>query len=166
MKEIWKDCKANKNYQVSNFGRVRSQESKDTIGRIIKAKILNYKNINSRGYCIIRFQLGGKKSNHTVHRLVADAFLANPQELPQINHKDGDKTNNHINNLEWCNNSYNQKHAVDCGMTKTTLTKKQVEAIRYLYFNGDVTQAELAEDFGVVQQQISRIIRKERWNRE
>lgn len=165
MREIWKNCKENACYQVSNLGRVRSKTTLDSIGRKINGKYLNHQNINSRGYCIIRFSFGGKLTSHTIHRLVAHAFLANPNDLPQINHKDGDKTNNCVDNLEWCDNRHNQRHAVDNGMKKTTLTQRQVEAIRYLYKNGNVTQKELAEDFEVVQQQISRIVRKERWSR-
>ena len=66
---------------------------------------------NHKGYLQVCLTLDGKKVTKRVHRLVAESFIPNPKGLPQVNHIDGDKTNNDISNLEWCDNSQNQKHA-------------------------------------------------------
>ena len=103
MEEIWKTVKGYEGrYEISNMGRVRSfaQDSKEG-----KIKIGNP---NMRGYlCILLYDGNGNKKWYFVHRLVADAFIENPNEYPQINHKDENKTNNCVDNLEWCTNEYN-----------------------------------------------------------
>lgn len=67
--------------------------------------------INQKGYYQVRVTHERKKSWFIVHRTVAKFFIPNPNNLPQVNHKDGNKLNNHYSNLEWCNNSHNQLHA-------------------------------------------------------
>jgi hypothetical protein len=98
-KEIWKDCKGYEGkYQVSSMGRVWS----------IKRQSVLKGSADKDGY--IRVQLtakNGKTKTEKVHRLVAIAFLDNPDNLPQVNHKDENKQNNCITNLEWCDCSYN-----------------------------------------------------------
>lgn len=74
--------------------------------------------VNSRGYRQVQMQTDGKMKCSTVHRLVAEAFIPNPDCLPQINHIDGDKTNNSVENLEWCDNSHNQLHAYAHGYNR------------------------------------------------
>ena len=93
-KEEWKPIKGYEGlYEVSNYGNVKS----------LKDNKLLRKQYHSSGY--IQFSFGGKK--HYAHRLVAMAFLPNPNKLPVINHKDEDKTNNFVENLEWCTIKYN-----------------------------------------------------------
>lgn len=105
LKEIWADIPNYEGeYQVSNYGRVKNLSK----GRILKGHKTN------RGY--IQVELHGKVL--VVHRLVAQAFIPNPQDKPQVNHIDGNKTNNHINNLEWCTNGENQIHAYRLGLNK------------------------------------------------
>lgn len=99
--EIWITIKQNENYEISNTGKVRNKKTK----RILKP----WK--NSRGYLIITLRNGYKSKCHTVHRLVAENFILNPNNLPQVNHIDGNKQNNFINNLEWVSASENMKHA-------------------------------------------------------
>ena len=83
-------------YRISNLGRIQNS----------KGKILSpYK--NKFGYLNIDLFVNGKKWKCKVHRLVATAFIPNPDNLPMVNHKDEDKANNNITNLEWCDNSYN-----------------------------------------------------------
>lgn len=107
MQEIWKDVKGYEGlYQVSNFGRVRSLNYKHTKN----VKELAYR-INHKGYIDVHLSKNGKSKHLVVHRLVAKTFIPNPNNLPQINHIDGNKQNNRIDNLEWCNNSENLKHA-------------------------------------------------------
>ncbi len=74
--------------------------------------------INTNGYIQVEFKVDKKRVLKLVHRLVAESFIPNPENKPQVNHIDGNKTNNHISNLEWCNNSENQKHAYRTGLNK------------------------------------------------
>lgn len=105
--EIWRDIKDFEGYQVSNYGRVRSngKEVKYSDGRVyVYNKILK-----PRGdtYLYVNMYVGGKTLRKSVHRLVAKAFLPNPEELPEVNHKDENKKNNNVENLEWCTKEYN-----------------------------------------------------------
>ena len=90
------------------------------------------------GYKFVAISLeDGKRKYFMVHRLVALAFILNPDDLPEVNHKDGDKSNNNASNLEWCTHAYNSKHAVQNGFIPSgskhpfsKLSPKQVVAIR------------------------------------
>ena len=97
-------------YEVSNLGRVKSKKRVDInrlgVKRILKEKILKPCK-EKNGYLRVNLWVNGKNKHYTVHRLVANAFIPNPDKLPQINHKDEDKTNNNISNLEWCTPEYN-----------------------------------------------------------
>lgn len=109
-KEIWKDIQGWEGYQVSNWGRVKSCERVviDTLGRRqpFKETILIPQNDN-RGYLRVNLYKNKKMTHYLIHRLVAEAFIPNDDNLPQVNHKDEDKTNNHVSNLEWCDSKYN-----------------------------------------------------------
>lgn len=99
--EIWKTVTGYENtYEVSNVGRVRNTKT----GKYITPKH------NNRGYVQIRLNHNGKADNWLLHRLVAVTFIQNPNGLPQINHKDENKDNNLVDNLEWCTNSYNRHY--------------------------------------------------------
>lgn len=105
--EEWRDIKGYEGlYQVSNFGRVRSLNRMDSIGRQRQGRILKPSS-NEWGYPHVVLSKNGKHKTVRVHRLVAIAFLPNPDNLPEVNHKDENKYNNHVNNLEWCNHQYN-----------------------------------------------------------
>ena len=100
MKEIWKEVTDyNVLYQVSNMGYVRRN------GKILKSSP------NHKGYLMVNLYLNGKRKNHKVHRLVATAFISNPENKPTVNHKDGNKQNNVIANVEWATYSENNLHA-------------------------------------------------------
>ena len=114
MKEVWKDIKDYEGlYQVSNLGRIKS------VDRIIKRKkngdyfqkgrILNLQ-IAKNGYYICKLSYQNKKPSKNVHKLVAEAFISNPNNYPCINHKDENKLNNNVNNLEWCTCKYNNNY--------------------------------------------------------
>lgn len=107
MKEEWRILNFEPNYEVSNFGLVRRKDNK----RILKDKD------NGRGYRAVHLSHG---KLYYVHRLVAMCFLPNPNNYPQVNHINGDKSDNNVINLEWCTCSYNNKHAILIGLRKTT----------------------------------------------
>ena len=116
MEEIWKAIEGYEGkYEVSNLGRVRSLDMKfDRIWNGItqhyhvKGRILKQKTDN-KGYAFIGLSNGARHniSYFRVHQLVAKAFIPNPDNLPQVNHKDENKQNNIVSNLEWCNAQYN-----------------------------------------------------------
>lgn len=105
-KQIWKDIEGYKGlYQVSNTGRVRSLNYLHTG----KTKVMK-QGTNKGGYKVIGLHRNGKRKVHSVHRLVALAFIPNPNNYPFINHKDENKTNNAVWNLEWCTPKYNSNY--------------------------------------------------------
>lgn len=124
MDEEWRDIPGFENrYQVSTYGRVRSVPryvSNHTGELLVKGKVLSQRT-NKKGYmCIDIVRNDGKRCYYGVHRLVALTFLQNPLNKPQVNHIDGNKVNNHIDNLEWCTNSENEKHAFRMGLNKVS----------------------------------------------
>lgn len=84
-------------YAVTSCGRVWSYRSK----KFMKLRV------NKKGYVNVNFKVNGQQSSHSVHRLVALAYLPNPDNLPEVNHKDENKQNNAVTNLEWCSRIYN-----------------------------------------------------------
>lgn len=119
--EIWKPIAWFPNYQVSNKGRVKNIET----GRVLK------NGSTPQGYAIVGLYNGdGKPKKITVHRLVAQAFLSNPDNLPHINHIDEDKTNNDVTNLEWCTASENRVHSnhqYSCKINQLSLDGKFIK---------------------------------------
>lgn len=112
-KEIWKDVVGYEGlYQVSNLGRVKSLPRRIMCGWadfISKEKIISQAN-HRQGYKIVCFHRNGKQKTYKVHRLVAEAFIPNHKKYKCINHKDENKSNNVVSNLEWCNHSYNNNY--------------------------------------------------------
>ena len=109
-------------YEVSNMGRVKNLNYKGSG----KEKIL--KNIKRRkGYLMVILTKNGKRRGFLVHRLVAEAFIPNPNNLPEVNHIDRDRANNHVDNLEWVTHSDNMKHSYKLGINCEPLRKYSQE---------------------------------------
>ena len=111
--EVWKDIKGyDGKYQISNLGRLRSLYFLDAKGHVCPKVYYMKWSVKRKGCHQSRLCLKGKLGSSVVaHRLVAEAFIPNPNNLPQVNHIDGDKTNNCVNNLEWCTNQENALHS-------------------------------------------------------
>jgi hypothetical protein len=133
--EIWKDIENFSKYQVSNLGRIKSK------GRYTKVGIKNqdkcYRKeyivdgfINKKGYKqVTLYDDNGKPKTMRVHKLVALAFIENEDNLPQINHKDGNKQNNCVDNLEWISNYDNIQHAIKNGLVNQELRKENMRKV-------------------------------------
>lgn len=118
MKEIWKDIPGYEgSYQVSNLGRVRSLNYNHT-GEI---KLLK-QGTDKKGYKRVSLYKNGKEKKYPVHRLVAITFISNPNNYKEVNHKDEDKSNNNVNNLEWCTREYNINYGT--AMKRSSESKK------------------------------------------
>ena len=121
MMEKWKDVVGYEGkYEVSNLGRVRSLNYL----RTGKAKLLKQQ-VDKYGYKRMRLYKDGKAKSLLVHRLVAMAFLPNPNNLPMVNHKDENKTNNNVDNLEWCTASYNNNYGTKIERQSKSMTGKK-----------------------------------------
>ena len=110
-------------YSVSNEGRVKSMAKKWFAGvhnrsQRSKGETLLRQHINRLGYVKVNMHGIEKPRIMAVHRLVATAFIPNPENKPEVNHKDGNKGNNHVSNLEWATLSENRRHAYSCGLTR------------------------------------------------
>jgi hypothetical protein len=121
--EIWKDVVGYEGYyQVSSFGRIKSvdRQMADANGVIHKYKgKIKALSLDNKGYLKLQLWRNNNKTTKKVHRFVALAFIPNPTNLPQVNHKDGNKSNAHVDNLEWIDNRGNQIHSF------TVLGRKQ-----------------------------------------
>lgn len=164
-------------YEVSNTGKVRSKDHfvkhEDGKNRIQKGRVLKTQ-ISSKGYERVSLSVNKKRFQTGVHRLVGLCFVENPDNKDQINHKDGNKLNNHYTNLEWVTNSENQIHAVENGLTNpnngdkhhnSKLTNDQVKEARNLHKKGS-TNIYLAEKFKVTPTAMSNILRFKTYKNE
>lgn len=119
---------------------------------------------NNRGYAYVDLWNHGLHKKFLVHRLVAKAFVPNPEGKPAVNHIDGNHKNNHFTNLEWCTIKENNQHAFRNGAMNNAIGRKrrftweEAEWIRFAVSSGRVTQKEISETMGVGQSLISQII--------
>lgn len=114
--EEWRNVVGYKDvYKISSLGRVMSLPKQAGRQYRHRKQILSPK-ITQYGYRAVSLSVNSKVKHIHVHRLIAQAFIPNPENKPFVNHIDGNKLNNSINNLEWCTNDENMKHAVDTGL--------------------------------------------------
>lgn len=158
--EIWKPIQGFDSYLVSNIGRVMRLGGK-----------VHAMNKSSDGYIRATFRTSRTQcTTKKVHRLVAIAFIPNPNNYPSVNHIDGNKENNAVWNLEWCTHKMNMKHAADTGLTargvkcnKSKLTESQIHAIRQIYDAGLSSQRSLAAKYKVAKNAIKMIVNRKSW---
>lgn len=118
--EIWKPIEGTKGFiEVSNYGRARSLLR--GAPSILKAQT------DKKGYLRLRVTIEREKYSYKIHREVAKAFLPNPGNLPQVNHIDGDKCSNRVDNLEWVTNQQNAQHAIATGLWDSVISGSAAE---------------------------------------
>jgi len=144
--EIWKDVVGYEGlYLISSKGRVKALNYR----RSKKPHIMSVSN-SPCGYLQVNLWKSGKHKCHRVHRLVADAFIANPSNLPQVNHKDENKKNNSHENLEWCDNSYNSLYGTKQERFKEKMSKPVIGTCiktgEELYFKSETEATVLGFD--------------------
>ena len=142
MTEEWRDIAGHEDsYQVSSFGRVRSLERYIQQSDGMKApyrippKILKPKRTKG-GYLAVNLSKNGKAHHHRIHRMVAEAFIPNPEGLPSVNHKNEDKTDNRVENLEWCTVGYNNDYGTR--QQRVQINQKQRRAVCMMSLDGEV----------------------------
>jgi hypothetical protein len=172
--EVWKDIEGYEGlYQVSNIGRVKSLQRiapRSKFGNIpVKERILKFGK-NRCGYNYVNLKLFSVSKTFTVHRLVTKAFLPNMENKPDVNHKNGIKTDNRVKNLEWVTTSENVKHSFKNGFQSnkceknpsSKISKNDVLRIRSEEFK-DIPKSEIALIFGISKGNVNKILRKAIW---
>ena len=136
-KEIWKDIEGFSNYQISNFGNVKTKERDYTnnLGHNvhINEKIMSFS--TRSGYSVVNLRKNNKRFSKQIHRLVAEAFIPNPENKPQVNHKDYNRKNNCVNNLEWVTCKENIRWSIG-NMKKPHIKRKEMYGITFRNRNG------------------------------
>lgn len=174
--EVWKDVIGYEGfYQISDLGRVKRLETivdgRQGFKFTVQEKILALE-VCTTGYKRVTLCKNGKTKRFLVHRLVAEMFINNENKLKQVNHKDGNKGNNKLQNLEWASQSNNQKHAYKTGLQKiqrgearknvAILKWEQIYQIREMSNSGK-TSYEISDLFNINRRHINKIVSNEAW---
>jgi hypothetical protein len=159
-KEEWRLIKRFERYKVSNNGGIYSSLS------MMELKPVQ----QSNGYLVISLHYARNRFKiKRIHRLVAHAFLKNPHEYKEINHKDGNKTNNRVENLEWCSHRQNIQHAYDTEIIPIRDGKvfsiEDIKAIKRLLAKGELKNKEIAALYNTSADYITKIKRGDKWRR-
>ena len=174
--EEWRDIEGYEGlYQVSNLGNVKSLERKVWCSRgrgyylSVPEKILDGYDYG-HGYLYVQLSKDGKIKHCRINRLVAQAFLDNPSNLPEVNHKDKIRTNNRVDNLEWDTYSENLKHAYDVLHRPINIGKGKRKCKSINKLNNEIIEyesiAEASRKTGISETQIRRLINKECVNKK
>lgn len=160
--EIFKNIKGYETiYQISNLGNVKSLKN----NKLLKTRIRK-----NDGYVDIKLSKNGKSTRFLLHRLIAIAFIDNPNNKSQINHKNGLKNDNRIENLEWCNNSENAKHAENNNLrshegiknSHAKLNELDIKFIKY-WLSKNFKSVDIAKHFNITPAQIGHIKHGRSW---
>jgi hypothetical protein len=176
LEEVWKNyyyfgAQDSYRYQISSYGRVKALPKtvyfSDGRTRNYKEQLLKPR-VDGKGYMFVTIFAGLKVSIQLrVHRMVAETFISNPDNKPCVNHKDRNRKNNRLDNLEWVTYSENTLHYVNTGEwvnPTLKLSEEIVKDIRLIYGNGGgLRQWQIAKMFGIKQPQVSRIINFKNW---
>ncbi len=149
--EYWKDITTYLNYEVSTYGRIRNKAT----GRVLMPQTM------SKGYLGVRLYDSGNGKTYKIHRLVALAFISGNFDGAQVNHKDGNKSNNNIDNLEWLSNKDNHEHAITTGLWSPTfkIGEDKREAALEMLSSGLSTRA-VASKLGVGKSWVHKLTRR------
>lgn len=165
---VWKTYPEIDFLQANQFGEVRTLDHyttyKDGRRGFIKGHVLKQRPNKQTGYLQVSISANGKHVTLNTHRVVATCFLPNPDNLPQVNHKDCDRTNNNVDNLEWCTQQYNNAYREKYGTPAKEYTKKQkkplfavnLETLKVTYFE---SLGEAARQLGICKGNISKVVK-------
>lgn len=169
MEEIWKDVAGYEGlYQVSNLGRVKSfgRYVRNRFGLVWRPGRVLKGGKDNKGYLTVVLCDDKKRHTFKIHKLVARTFVQNLDRKPQVNHIDGNKQNNRVNNLEWCSQSENMAHAWETGLQKRTHKKNDARSIKIAQYTIDMRQVnvfpsmmEAERQTGINNASISRAVR-------
>lgn len=152
MKEIWKTIEGFENYEVSTEGEVRNKNT----GRVLKQWL------NENGYFQVVLCLNGKKTVKRVHRLVAEAFIPNPDNNPQVNHIDEDKTDNLVENLNWMTAKENSNYGTSTQRQAENISKPIIAIYRDNTYEEFPSATIAAKELGLWQQNIVKVLKGKR----
>lgn len=155
----------NTQYFITEDGKVFNQKGKQLSIKIRKEPKSSFE----RAY--IALSIDKKQQHFTLSRIVAEVYIPNPNNLPQVNHKDGNPLNNHYSNLEWCSQSDNIKHAIKTGLkpmlkednSSSKLDNIKVKEIRDKYSKGNISLRDLAKNYNVSYTTIRYIVKNKTW---
>ena len=161
--EVWKSLPGVPGIEASTLGRVRTLDKMVWNGRgtyPIKGRVLKQQD-NGNGYLHVVLSMNGKTVTKKVHRLVAETFISNPDNLTEVNHKDCNRANNNVENLEWCTRSYNRQYREKYGVSQTEALGNPVFAINLetLEVSHFRSQSEASRELGVFKQNVNNVIK-------
>lgn len=161
---VWKVYPEFPFIEANQFGEIRTIDRwvtcKNGRKRLIKGRILK-QYFYPNGYMFVHFSFNGKQINLLVHRVIATSFLPNPHNYPVVNHKDNNRANNALSNLEWCSREYNEDYKKNFGTSQVQIQGHHVFAVevktgKVLHFE---SQHEAARKLGVFQQDVSHVVK-------
>lgn len=163
MVEMWRSVPGYWNYEVSTFGRVKSVDHVDSMGRKHAGRILKQTSDGKGNYLYVTLCSSIGRRKEAVHRIVASAFIHNTEGYNEINHIDEDKKNNAVWNLEWCSRSYNNGYGGHMNGERNHRAKLKENEARYIKEHPEEGVTALARRFGISIAQVSGIIHGRKW---
>ena len=154
--EEFRDLKGFENYQISNLGRIYSKK---------RRTCLKVKRLGNSGYYQVRLSKDGSYVYKNLHRLIAETFIPNPNNLRTVNHINGNKLDNRISNLEWADDSTQQHHAYLTGLKHSTqhiLSEQEILEVYKKYFENNQSIYSLAKEYNTREQQIAKLVKGQR----